>query len=76
MHYACAYGHVLRTAKCKTPDEAKKDCFGVVSRVTCIQLPKAWKYLTIKQKTELESKLAKLHFEQTGNVLAGYEGKL
>jgi hypothetical protein len=70
MYYLCAYGNSTRISeKVSTPEAAARYCYGVVSRVTCLPLPRSWKYLNQKEKAGLHTELAKLHLEQTGNQL-------
>lgn len=68
--YICAYGHVMRVSdRVATEQEAAKNCFGVVDRVTCLAIAGNWKYTSQKSRTELFEQLRKLHREKTGNEL-------
>ncbi len=68
-YYLCAFGHSIRfSIKCQSPQEAAKYCFGIVDRVTCLNLgTRSPRYVNFKTKVKWEEELKRLHKENTGN---------
>lgn len=67
----CAFGHLARISdNCAGPEQAARNCFGVVDRVTVVEIGfRRWRSLSQEQKAELAAQLRQLHKEQTGNDL-------
>lgn len=70
-YYFCAYSTVIRwSGKVSSPEQAARECFGVVERVTVLDVgTKSPSYFSYAKKMELEQKLKELHRERTGMVI-------
>jgi hypothetical protein len=71
-YFFCAYSNTIRCAgPFLTKEEAAQYAFGVVDRVTVLDVgTRLPAYFTAKKKMELEQELAVMHKEATGNDLA------
>lgn len=74
-YFLCAYGHEMRiSSRTDSATTASKETFGIVSRVTTVKLhERNWRYLKAALKESFKQLLAETHFDNTGEVLSGFE---